>query len=58
VPGRSAASAAYRVRMSNRPSDGRTGGTPETSARVPGGPPDDVDTGLTYVIPSAHLLSP
>ena len=43
--------------MSNRPSDGRTGGTPETSARVPGGPPDDANAGLTFVIPDAHLFS-
>jgi hypothetical protein len=40
----------------NRPSDGRTGGTPETSARVPGGPPDDVNTGLTFVIPNANIF--
>jgi len=45
------------MRMSNRPSDGRTGGTPETSARVPGGPPDDANAGLTFVVPDAHLFS-
>ena len=41
-----------RIRSSNRPSDGRTGGTPETSARTPGGPPDDVNAGLTFALPS------
>ena len=44
------------MRMSNRPSDGRTGGTPETSARVPGGPPDDVNTGLSFAIPSIKVF--
>ncbi len=41
-----------RIRSSNGPSDGRTGGTPETSARTPGGPPDDVNAGLTLALPS------
>jgi hypothetical protein len=41
-----------RTRASNGPSDGRTGGTPETSARTPGGPPDDVSAGLTLALPS------
>ncbi len=41
-----------RIRSSNGPSDGRTGGTPETSARTPGGPPDDVNAGLTFALPS------
>jgi hypothetical protein len=44
------------MQMSNRPSDGRTGGTPETSARVPGGPPDDVNAGLTFAIPSLNVF--
>ena len=44
------------IRLFNRPSDGRTGGTPETSARTPGGPPDDVNTGLTFVIPNANIF--
>jgi|BarGraIncu00222A_1022003.scaffolds.fasta_scaffold139927_1 hypothetical protein len=41
-----------RIRSSNGPSDGRTGGTSETSARTPGGPPDDVNAGLTFALPS------
>jgi hypothetical protein len=41
-----------RVNSANKPTDGRTGGTPTTSARTPGGPPDDVNTGLTIPIPS------
>ena len=46
----------HGMRMSNRPNDGRTGGTPQTSARVPGGPPDDVNTGLTFAIPSVNAF--
>lgn len=41
-----------RIRSSNGPGDGRTGGTPETSARTPGGPPDDVNAGLTFALPN------
>ena len=42
----------WRILSSNGPSDGRTGGTPEISARTPGGPPDDANAGLTFALPS------
>ena len=45
-----------RIRLSNAPSDSRTGGTPQTSARTPGGPPDDANGGLTFELPSAHVF--
>lgn len=45
-----------RVRRLHKPvpavMPGVTGGTPETSARTPGGPPLDVPNGLTVPIPS------
>ena len=45
-----------RIRLSNAPSDSRTGGTPETAARTPGGPPDDANAGLTFELPDAHVF--
>jgi hypothetical protein len=44
-----------RVRRMHKPivvAPGVTGGTPETSARTPGGPPLDTPNGLTVPIPS------